>query len=539
MTNRQTAAQKREARKAAQAKIAQAKAAEAAEKKKQAVAAAAAKLAAKPPPRVIPPPPPPPPPPTGPVALPPTFVPDALLTTSPPPRKRLRVDFPQPVSHSAGGFRQVLDGGVVGEGDGKSGKGRVRNVVGVSRLAARRVVEQTGVVEYFVIWTGKDIREGTWERRSALLIDVPALVADFDTRHPDLPASVCHSDRVLAQAEVEDLAKKEVQKEEGKDDNMVDVAEEERQGSVPAGTSESGTDAKPTEEQPTTKPDPAPDTGKKYKDELTGIEIPSYLDTPILELFFSGMVLQIRRPDEYTLHNDAASASRDYKKRQSRFKQESVFQAEKLFALSKTEAKSALEASLRVHKAYNRHPIAFPRGLGQVTASDTGVPFTSETLASEPPSWESYLSSVGLRSKHFQRDLPRFYPTLDERATQQMLQVANDQALERVVEHRERARRIVRASYRHINGAVLPPPRALFRDGVRRVRECQECYGGGEGEDRKVLTAKVPAEKVEKGSDAAVAQALARAGAVVREEERWYDAYWSCWRAGYSPMGGG
>lgn len=443
--------------------------------------------------------------------------------------------------------------------------------VRVERLACRRVVVASGQVEYFVVWVGREVRDGSWERRSALLVDVPGLVADFDTRHPDSPATICHSDRVLAQAEIDSMAMKEnvagndaeaknaesvhVDIVEGRGaENPMDLQSTAKliegqgmamlvdgQKPMPK-SSEAPVAPKPMEEQGAQKMSSLSNSGKKYMDEVTALEIPSYLDTPILELSFSGMVLQVRRPDEYALHNDAASASRDYKKRQSRFKQESVFQAEKLFNLSKTEAKSALEASLRAHKAYNRHPIAFPRGLGHVVASDTGVPFTKESLASHPHSLESHLINVGLRPKYFERDLPQYYPTLDSNESQRVMQEASDAVLERAVEHQERSRQLVRSSFRYLHGAVAPPPTNLFRDGVRRVSECDKCYGGP-GVVRASIKAEVPVEEDNKKErDPKVALALARATAASqphagKEVKRWYDAHWSCWRTGSGQMG--
>lgn len=520
--------------------------AQAAKAAAKAAAAAAAKAAATAKKQLEAPPPPPTP--TGPAALPPTYVPEALLSTSPPPRKRLRRDVDRPLSHVAGSLRRALDI------DASSGEmaynsiGSIRRLIGIERLVARRKISGSEDIEYFVKWSGRSMREGSWERRQALMVDVPALVVDFDTRHSDEPQLACHSDRIKTEEE-EREAETKPEEEVGAEEEAEtkEEREEENHGEAKSGDD----DVKMEEVEEIIKQDGEPESTKvspeserKYVDEVTGIAIPGYLDTPVLELGFAGMVLQVRRPAEWSLHNDASALARDYKKRQSRFKQEDIREGEKLFPLSKTEAKSALDASLRSHKTYNRRPIPFPRGLGRAVASDTGTPFSREVLAAAPPTWESYLLGLGLKPKHLERELPPLMLSLDSKTMRRVVVAAKDGAHERAVEHRERARRVVRAAYRH--AANTDPPSALFRDGRRRPEECDTCFPAeSKTNAKKTKSPRVPEPTTNgllRARDPSFAAALAAAAAKAKgtqangdKEERWFDAVWSCWRVGPGP----
>lgn len=490
--------------------------------------------------------PPPPPPPTGPAALPATYVPEALLSTSPPPRKRLRGDVDRPLSYIAGSLRRALDVDASSGEMAHNSIGSIRRLVGVERLVARRKISGSEDIEYYVKWSGRSMREGSWERREALMVDVPALVVDFDTRHPDEPKVACHSDRVRTEEE----DREEETKIEEKVEAEAEAETKERQEMENDGEAKAeDDDVKMEDVDEKVKQDGEPESVKfrseserKYVDEVTGIAIPGYVDTPILELGFAGMVLQVRRPADWSLHNDASAAARDYKKRQSRFKQEDIRAGEKLFPLSKSEAKSALDVSLRSHKAHNRRPILFPRGLGRAVASDTGTPFSRELLDAAPPTWESYLLGLGLKPKHLERDLPPLMLSLDSKTMRRVVVAAKDGAHERAVEHRERARRVVRAAYRH--AANTDPPSALFRDGKRRSEECDTCFPAeSKANAKKSKSPRVPEPTTNgllRARDPAFAAALAAAKAKGTQakrsnEERWFDAVWSCWRAGPGP----
>lgn len=477
-----------------------------------------------PPPASPPPPPPPPvePVPTGPLALPPTFLPESMLESEPPPRKRLR-EGSLVITHASGSLRRALDARE-GEGAMDAAK-KIKRLVGVERLVARRRVE---AVEYYVKWCGRSMREGSWERRDALLVDVPGMVLDFDTRHPDLPKEVCHSNRVKTEAEEIQMRNvtesSEAERANGESTigkgEKKDVIEADENATSDVEHYNAGSELETASSMP----------ALNYVDEVTGIKIPPYLDTPIIELSFSGMLLQIRRPNEFTLHNDASSASRDYKRRQTRFKQENLSLAGKVFLLSKTEAKAALDTSLRNHKAHGRHPIPFPRGVGRVAAADTGIPFSKNVVEAAPPSWERYFTGLDLTAKRFERNLPPFFPSLDAKAAHKLALATRDIVHERAVEHRERARRVVRMAYRH--GQIADSPACLFRDRQRRPWECADCFPVEVCAKGKTRSPRVPPpnEQLVKGRDALVAKGLANAKEL--DSGRWYDAHWSCWRGG-------
>lgn len=493
-------------------------------------------------PTSLPPPPPSTPPPTlpqppveptniGPLALPPTFLPQSLLETGQPYQRRLR-EGASAVTFGSGSLRRALD---VKEDEGaRDTAKKIKRLIGVERLVARRKVEE---VEYFVKWCGRSMKEGSWERRAALMVDVPGLVLEFDTRHPDLPKVVCHSDRVKSEEEMrmkKGVRGSDVERINGEGTGIksgnTSGKEEEKNVMEMVANAMDDIEKNSTSSELKIATSKAPTT---YVDEVTGIRIPPYLDTPILELSFSGMLLQIRQPNEYVLHNDASSASRDYKKRQSRFKQENLPLGGRLFLLSKTEAKSALDASLRSHKAYGRHPIPFPRGIGHVSPADTGVPFSGAVVEAAPPSWERYFTSLGLHAKRFERNLPPFFPSIDGRGAHKLALAARDIVHERAVEHRERARRVVRMAYRH--GQIADSPACLFRDRQRRPGECTDCFPIETPTKGKNRPSRVPppSEQLVKGSDTLVAKALANVKKL--ENGRWFDAHWSCWRSGNGP----
>eukprot|EP00177_Eucheuma_denticulatum_P007687 GFKZ01013979.1.p1 GENE.GFKZ01013979.1~~GFKZ01013979.1.p1 ORF type:complete len:967 (+),score=135.19 GFKZ01013979.1:106-3006(+) len=470
--------------------------------------------------------------PNGPFALPPTYVPQGLLETGPSPRERLTEGRTRAVTFGDGSLRRALG---CGDGEGvREVVGRMKKVIGIERLVARRKVKD---VEYFVKWCGRGLRDGSWERRESLMIDVPGLVRDFDIRHPDLPKVVWNSNRVRSEAE-ESLEREQNVKEKGQEKMEVDTEGEavETEVGLHSGEWNDAMQVDGHQESAKKKSDSdhvitekSAEASRVYIDDVTGMKIPAYVDTPILELSFSGMVLQIRRPNECSLHNESSSANRDYKKRQARFKQEDILAAEKLFPLSKTEARAALDAGLRNHKTHGRHPIMFPKGIGRVMPSDTGIAFSSKVVESAPPSWERYLMGLGLRPKHFERSLPPFFPSMDAKSSHKLTMATRDLALERAVEHRERARRVVRMAYRH--STVADPPASLFRDGKRQPNECDESYPSESGTKTKMRSPRLQSmDQLGKDKDMLVASTLV--GAKKEGNGQWFDPYWSCWRIG-------
>ncbi|CAN8074713.1 unnamed protein product [Agarophyton chilense] len=368
------------------------------------------------------------------------FVPKELLTFAPPPRARLCTSL---LSNASGSLQRAFD---VGSADVLASLYRVKNLVLVKRLLARKFEGDN--VLYYVVWGGGGVKNGSWEKREALMKDVPAMVRQFDVKHPMLPEKVnLHGERRPAgwhsgldgrvNSNRASCQQSQVGGSEamsgarglggtggggaasdsavGIDGTMSGGGEIEHRVST---TTSVGRASSTTEVASSGGHGGGGVSGTKqirhYVDDLTGEEIPSWVDTPIVELNICGMILQIRRPDEAVLHNDATSAVRDTKKRQTRFKQENIVVGERLFPLSKSEAKAAVEASVRVHRQYNRLPILFPRGIGRVSAGDHGAAFSVEDAQRAPACWEGYLSSVGLRCVDFERELAPHMPSAEE-----------------------------------------------------------------------------------------------------------------------------
>lgn len=382
-------------------------------------------------------------------------VPEALLSCEGAPRAGLLGEG-RHVSGASGSLRRGLDADVGLE----AGVRRIGRLLGVERLIARRkiVSGEVGKVQYFVKWGGTTVKDGSWEFRDCLLVDVPGLVREFDVRHPQ-EATVVH---------VEEEKKEK------------DVKEE-----------------------------------KKYNDDVSGLEIPGWLDTPILELNISGMILQIRRPNEFTLHNDAASAARDTKRRQTKFKQERPRQGEKLFALTKSEAKGMIESSVRIHRQHNRQPIPFPRGLGRVSPADHGVPFVEEDALRAPASWEGFLVDRGMRCVDFERSMGVHMPGLDEGGGAVLSRISDELAGARAVVHRERARGVLKDCFRHGGGGV---PSYLLASG-----------GGGVGGRKRKISGeggKSVGGKCVRPNEAGAK----RTRKVNVMESGWFDEVWGFWR---------
>lgn len=478
-------------------------------------------------------------------------VPSALRSTSPPPKQRLLGEGRQ-VSHMSGCMRTSLAGG------------DLKNILGIQRLIARRmIVGRKERVEYFVKWSGVSIKEGSWEQREDLMQDVPGLVRDFDVRHPGEIAKVREEERseeeLDNQTTENDGVSKDAPSMENTPTKKADVemkagpAEEEspkmdivgdifgssegqkengsnikKEGSVvKEEISKSDEKDKQTGKDGKGKADSASEKVKKkvkhYTDDVTGIAIPSWLDTPILELSICGMILQVRRPDEAVLHNDATTAVRDAKKRQTRFKQENLADGEQLFPLTKPEAKAVIEASAKSHRQHNRTAIPFPKGIGRVSPGDHGYAFSVKDALMGPASWEGYLSYLGLRPTDYTRELPPYMPTLDEGSQGRLIRAREDFAYTTVCEHRERARSLLRDSFRH-TGA--PPPQHIFRDGVRAPP------GSEMNHKRKRAVGKIENGRGIRQQE--IGELAFKKAKMVGKDAvgAWYDEVWACWRPG-------
>lgn len=369
-------------------------------------------------------------------SAPSTFVPEALLSMSPPPRKRLRHDVNIPTSLVTGSLRRIssVDHGGSGTRDysGRQWADAVDSMRGVERLVARRKNQDANCVEYYVKWSGTAFSACSWESRDALMTDVPGMVVDFDVRHPREPIVVRGVPRVASEFE------RVIRDGESKDNEGAGLHD-----------GISGIRANTTGSSKTDK--------KVILDDATRLAIPEWLDSPILELGFAGMSLHIRRSNEWCLFNDSASMQRDLKKRRTRFKQENPETAQRLFPLTKAEAKTALDVSMRAHKAANRHPILFPRGIGQVAYADVGhVPYKQDVLDA-PASWESYLMNVGLECVDWSRDLLPHMPGASAEVHEEVEKSVNRLGKDRLNVHRERAIQLIRDAWRPGNGERPPP----------------------------------------------------------------------------------
>ena len=474
------------------------------------------------------------------------YVPSALKTIASTPKMRLLGDGRQ-IGQNSGCIRSTFDGG------------ECNYMLGIQRLVARRldVVGQDKTVMYFVKWTGVPMKDGSWERREDLMRDVPGLVRDFDIRHPGESSKFSQDIATVGVPKNCKSVEGEFDLERERSSGKVNVAgvkqdvlmsnmsngnqsikveslkftdsnEQMREHllNVCGGDNSSGQNANDVENgfvNRTMNDDCKSYTQNTafYVDDVTGLSIPSWLDTPILEVSFSGMVLQIRRPNEGVLHNDANAAWRDVKKRQTRFKQQNMSVAERLFPLTKAEARSLIDISAKSHRQYGRVPIAFPKGIGLVSPQDQGHVFSTSDALMGPASWEGYFSHLGLKPKDFSRELPPNMPTLDEACQGRVQRALDDIIYTTAIEHRERARSLIRESFRHSGGEI---PEDLFRDGKRLppdavyVRKRKRAPGRPENSKALRLT----------GIGGA---ALENAK---RMEERphgaWYDEVWACWR---------
>lgn len=458
-------------------------------------------------------------------------VPPSLVCPSPPPRTRI-LDAGRHVSFASGSLRRALDM----PNDGMQSAGKLRAVLGVQRLTARRNVASIGV-QYFVKWSGRPMREGSWELRKSLSKDVPGLVREFDVRHPQESVVIHLEKGVEGEGERKsfisdlNLAKKALAEKEKKingkcSDNDGDTAAAEKEVPDCLDVSEVATKKEKVKET------------VHFKDDISGVEIPSYVDTPIAELTFGGMVLQIRRPNEYSLHNDSDAAARDGKRRLTEFKKKNIESAAQVYKLSRVEARHAIENGLRKHRDLEQRAIPFPRGIGQVSAGDHGIPFSKRDSSLAPANWDGYFAHLGMRCTDFTRDMPPYMPTLDDSGFAKVVRAKDEAVVAMGVEHRERARTIARNAFRHDGSGIVPA--GLFRNGVRnppgtglaplkRARlsaagSNNGVVGDGGFSRSSLLRAR------EDMFDDAIKNASGKRERDGRSEGMWFDSVWSCWR---------
>jgi len=332
-------------------------------------------------------------------SLPTSFLPRALRSTSPPPKKRLRSDFQSPVSYTTGALRKTLNAwSYCSEVAGSKIPINVQNSILENTLCIQSIIGRRrnmslgGIIQYCVNWSGTPISAASWESRDALIRDVPGLVLAFDTSHPEEP-SVC-------QVADGDAPKEEALGGGGK--------------------------------------------AKEVIDSTTNFPIPEYLDTPVLELNFSGMQLQIRQGSKGVLFIDGNEAKLDRKKKLAQFKSENPSGWEKVFLNNSTKFQEepkmelistslkiknadvlpVLQKSIDSHTANKRRPISYPKALGQVKSVNNAAIIPMDDILNSPDSWESYLGSLGLQCRDWHRSLLPHMPGVDKEAVQYMSNVA-------------------------------------------------------------------------------------------------------------------
>lgn len=450
-------------------------------------------------------------------------VPVALVCASSPPRRRI-IDDGRQISYVSGSLRRAL--GSKGN-DCSQDAAKIGAILGIERLVARRNLNGTGT-QYFVKWSGRPFADGSWEKRESLLEDVPGLVREFDIRHPDGCGTTGPSRKQQKQLQTTDAIEPKMSpgmattaqgssnQSEGGSTGMTDILSAQKESS---GTKCEGYGESQSEET------------SEYIDDVTGVPIPSWVDTPILELNIGDMVLQIRRPSDYVLHNDADAAARDTKKRQSEFKKKHVETAVQIYSLSRNEARLAIEHGLRAHRENAQRAIQFPRGLGKVSPYDHGTPFSVDDVTNAPASWEGYFTHLGMKCTDYVRELPPYMPTVDDNSLSKIVRGCNDAAFTMCLEHRERARNVVREAFRYDGSSSAPS--TLFRDGVKAPP------GNGISGKKRARSNAISVgcedigfgrEKLLRERDDKVGKILKTSQKSSRKDGMWYDSTWACWR---------
>ncbi len=318
--------------------------------------------------------------------LPASYIPYALRSTSPPPRKRLRQGIHSPLSLSSGSIRRALGSFKSSSVDerelsaDRSLSSDLANTLGIERLVSRRRNSSLGNrIQYFVKWLGSPLAAGSWEFRDALIRDVPGLVVAFDITHPGEPPTC----RAVG-------------------DNSL--------------TPQCSLDGERAEEAD---------------------NIPNIF--PILSIRFSGMQLHIEEGGRYSFYTNEDEFKLERKKRIALLKNINPEAFNKTFSSNtsdflvesnmklqpndsimsvpslKGNLLSVLQKSVDSHHKHNRVPIPFPRGLGRVLSSNTSSVIPLTDIRTAPASWERYLLSMGLNCRNWNRELLPDMPTASER----------------------------------------------------------------------------------------------------------------------------
>eukprot|EP00172_Hildenbrandia_rubra_P004679 Plantae.Rhodophyta-Hildenbrandia_rubra.ctg9955.p1 GENE.Plantae.Rhodophyta-Hildenbrandia_rubra.ctg9955~~Plantae.Rhodophyta-Hildenbrandia_rubra.ctg9955.p1 ORF type:complete len:547 (-),score=97.54 Plantae.Rhodophyta-Hildenbrandia_rubra.ctg9955:1772-3412(-) len=428
---------------------------------------------------------------------------------SPPPRARLRRDVKGPVLMASGALYDddTDDEEVIIRGDNENEQVEPRrkrfkhpdNFEIISKIVARRKnklrgpLNREGVVEYLVEWSGyPDDAKLSWESRTALMKDVPAVVLEFDVRYPGRPAevSIPVDKAVLADA----YEKSDVQPNRNK------VVGKRRK-------------LAPGESPP---------------------PIPSYVESPLLDLSFSGMVLHLR-PTGWNLFSSPEDAQRDAQIRKERYKSEYPKFADCLFPptigdlADRERAKARERETLENHKSGGRKKLyRWPRILGGVLLRDTAHPTSTMCIQRAPASWESYFLSMGLSCDNWERQYVPHMPTAPE-SVHESVGEANDQLLFNL--RRTYAWQMGKGRTESLSAPVeisevednLEAPNGILLEtnGDVAMRENGVINDKDSGPSRPLVFTKVNPN---------FSKALAKSKRAGDKGQKYYDPIWCCWR---------
>lgn len=317
--------------------------------------------------------------------LPASFIPYALRSTSPPPRKRLRPDSNYPLSLSTGSLREALklnnlDSIVAGPvSDCEIQSSILNNTLGIERLVGRRKNLSLGnQIQYCVKWCGSPLIAASWELRETLMRDVPGLVVAFDIAHPGEPPSC----RAIAD-------------NSATEDDSFDIASKE------------------------------------------GMDCVSSI-FPIVCIRFAGMQLHIEDGCKYRLYTSEDEFKLERKKRIVLLKGNNREAFDKIFSSNSSEFQveptmklqpdtsimsvptlngnllSVLQKSVDSHHMHNRTLIPFPRGLGRALSCSSPSVIPNSDIQIAPASWENYFLTMGLSCHNWKRELLPDMPTASE-----------------------------------------------------------------------------------------------------------------------------